>query len=149
MKKRIAVLAGGAVLLLGIVIYSLVQVAPYLFEQKQEQTFADAPAMKLEYDDSGDIKTLFLTETYAISGLGNFILSLDLEETDEAISDWSYKITFNCKEWVPEGTETIVLVGDNALSIDGTSYTTSEGASFPAVADYIEMKCKYYMENYR
>lgn len=109
-------------------------------------SMANSPAAKLEYNDSGAIETMFLTN--GVDYLAGDILSLDLEETEEAVSDWTCKITFNCKEWVPDGPEIVVLLGDHALSIDGTSYTTSGEVPFSQVADWMTGKFKYYFETY-
>lgn len=99
-----------------------------------------SPAAKFEYRDS---KTDGIIVSGEIFGLTSYFTSAIWEETDEAVTDWIYRITFNCKEMCINMEEVVVLIGENALSIDGTAYTTPEGASFSAVVDAMAAKYKY------
>lgn len=99
-----------------------------------------SPCAKFEYRDSG---TDGIFVTGEISGLTSYFPSLILEETGEAVTDWIYRITFNCKEMYSGDDEIVVLIGENGLSINGTAYTTPEGASFSGVVEAMAGKYKY------
>lgn len=99
-----------------------------------------SPAAKFEYRDS---ETDGIIVSGEIFGLTSYFTSVLLEETDEAVTDWIYRITFNCKEMCINMEEIVVLIGENALSVDGTAYTTPEGASFSGVVDAIAAKDQY------
>lgn len=99
-----------------------------------------SPAAKFEYRNS---ETDGIIVSGEILGLTSYFASVLLEETDEEVTDWIYRITFNCKEMCINMEEIVVLIGENALSVDGTAYTTPEGASFSGVVDAMAAKYKY------
>lgn len=97
---------------------------------------------KFEYSDSKDNGILITSE---IKTLSNIFLSLDLVESDKTVSDWIYRITFNCKELMTDGQEIVVLIGDDAMSINGETYCTREGVSFEKVIEIFASKYKYFV----
>ena len=99
-----------------------------------------SPCAKFEYRDS-ETDGIFVTGE--ISSLSSYFPSVILEETSDVITDWIYRITFNCKEIYTGGDEIVVLVAENGLSINGTAYTTPEGTPFSDVVDAIAAKYKY------
>jgi hypothetical protein len=66
---------------------------------------------------------------------------LDLIECDNTISDWIFRITFNYRD-----TENAieVLIGEQALSIDGKTFTSKENLGFAEVIEIFEYKFYYY-----
>lgn len=76
--------------------------------------------------------------------LGDFFSSLLITEGDSAIGDVLYKITFNCREVMPNGEEIIILVGKQALSIDGVIYVPEDGVVYKGIKDAIHGKWKYF-----
>lgn len=99
-----------------------------------------SPAAKFEYRDS---ETDGIIVGGEIFGLTSYFASVLLEETDGEVTDWIYRITFNCKEMCINMEEVVVLIGENALSVDGTAYTTPEGAPFSGVVHAMSAKYKY------
>ena len=99
-----------------------------------------SPAAKFEYRNS---ETDGIIVSGEILGLTSYFASVLLEETDEEVTDWIYRITFNCKEMCINMEEIVVLIGENALSVDGVAYTVPEGASFSSLVDDMSAKYKY------
>ena len=67
-----------------------------------------------------------------------------LEKSDKDIGEPLYRITFNCKEITVRGIEIEVIVGKNAISIDGVVYSVPEGVLYKDVIDLFKMKYKYF-----
>ena len=113
-------------------------------EQLQGPVFMEeiqrSPCAKFEYRDSG---TDGIFVTGEISGLTSYFLSVILEEGGEPVTDWIYRITFNCKEIYTGDDEIVVLIGEKGLSINGTAYTTPREVSFSSVVDAIAAKYQY------
>ena len=99
-----------------------------------------SPCAKFEYRDSG-ADGIFVTGE--IFGLTSYFPSVILEESSEEITDWIYRITFNCSEIYTGDDEIVVLIGENGLSINGTAYTTPGGAPFSSVVETIAAKYEY------
>lgn len=78
--------------------------------------------------------------------LGDFFNSLLITEGDSAIGDVLYKITFNCREVMPNGEEIIILVGEHALSIDGVIYVAESELMYKDIKSVIRSKWKYFDE---
>ena len=75
-----------------------------------------------------------------------------LEECDQPVpeDDWLYKVTFNPREIVIQNDlahEITVLVGPEALSIDGVPYTTTND-SYPELEKWFENKYQYAVREY-
>lgn len=99
-----------------------------------------SPCAKFEYRDS-ETDGIFVTGE--IFGLTSYFPSVILEESGEAVTDWIYRITFNCKEIYAGDDEIVVLIGENGLSINGTACTTPVGTPFSSVVDAIAAKYQY------
>lgn len=82
--------------------------------------------------------------------LSNPFSSLDLIESDIPVTDWIYRITFNCAELFQNNKnyEIVVLIGDNAMSIDGESYCTPENVPFESVVELFASKYQYFMNSH-
>lgn len=78
--------------------------------------------------------------------LGDFFNSLLITEGDSAIGDVLYKITFNCREVMPNGEEIIILVGEHALSIDGVIYVAESELMYKDIKSVIRSKWNYFDE---
>ncbi len=76
--------------------------------------------------------------------LSKSIPSIALERSDKDIGEPLYRITFNCKEITVKGIEIEVIVGKNAISIDGVVYSVPEGVLYKDVIDLFKMKYKYF-----
>ena len=76
--------------------------------------------------------------------LGDFFCSLLITEGDSAIGNVLYKITFNCREVMPNGEEIIILVGEHALSIDGVIYVAESELMYKDIKNVIRSKWKYF-----
>ena len=79
--------------------------------------------------------------------MSNAFLSLNIVNSEKNVSDWIYRITFNCKELVIDGQEIVVLIGTDAMSINGESYCTPEGVPFESVVELFDSKYKYFADS--
>lgn len=70
--------------------------------------------------------------------------SLDLVESGGEVSEWLWKITFNCNEIAPDSKEIIVEIGQTAISINGVVYTTPNDVPFEKILDIIRAKFEYF-----
>ena len=120
---------------------------PYLAftgKSKQEQIEA-AICAKFESSEPGSRVFLFYhAEAMFLAG---FVYGLDLVECDIPVSDWQYRVTYNCNEICPTCQEIVVLVGDGSLSIDGVLYTSKPELPFQKVLEYFRDKYAYYCQN--
>ena len=110
---------------------------------KQEQIEA-AICAKFESSEPGSRVFLFYhAEAMFLAG---FVYGLDLVECDIPVSDWQYRVTYNCNEICPTCQEIVVLVGDRSLSIDGVLYTSKPELPFQKVLEYFRDKYAYYRQ---
>lgn len=144
MKKTVAVCCI-VILILGVAIgWRLIK------ENQPEQDvsligkIAEAPCAKFERCPPND-KCIFITSE--IKTLSNAFLSLNIVNSEKNVSDWIYRITFNCKELVIDGQEIVVLIGTDAMSINGESYCTPEGVPFESVVELFDSKYKYFADS--
>lgn len=105
---------------------------------------AEAPCAKFESCNSND-KCLFITSE--IKTLSDAFSSLDIVNSEKPVSDWIYRITFNCKELTMDGQEIVVLIGTEAMSINGESCCTPEGVPFESVVELFESKYNYFADS--
>ena len=59
-------------------------------------------------------------------------------------SEWIYRFTYNPKEKVINGTETVVLFGSDSLSINGELYKTQDGVDYEKILEWAENTYNYY-----
>lgn len=105
---------------------------PLSHSEQVKAEIYNSPCAKFETPDSQ------LYVTGEILTLKGYFSSVMLIESNEEVTDWRYRITFNCNEIAVNAREIVVLVGDNAMSIDGVSYTT------PGYSDLVEtVRSKY------
>lgn len=118
------------------------QYKPQLSWQEQ---IAAAICAKFESSEPGSRVFLFYhAEAMFLAG---FVYGLDLVECDIPVSDWQYRVTYNCNEICPTCQEIVVLVGDRSLSIDGVLYTSKPELPFQKVLEYFRDKYAYYCQN--
>lgn len=103
----------------------------------------EAACAKLEYSESKESK-LFITSE--IKTLSNVFLSLDIVNSDTPVSEWIYRITFNCVELSLDDQEIVVLIGPNAMSINGENYSTPENIPFEIVVNIFASKYEYFAD---
>jgi len=103
-----------------------------------------SPCIKFEKfsDDGTQYEPIIITSETL--NLRNFFCSLRIVEGDTPIGDVLYKITFNCKEIMLNDEEIIILVGKQALSIDGVIYVPENGVLYKDIKDAIHGKWKYF-----
>lgn len=117
------------------------QYKPQLSWQEQ---IAAAICAKFESSEPGSRVFLFYhAEAMFLAG---FVYGLDLVECDIPVSDWQYRVTYNCNEICPTCQEIVVLVGDRSLSIDGVLYTSKPELPFEKVLEYFRDKYAYYCQ---
>lgn len=104
----------------------------------------DATCAKFEYSRSKN-NSLFITSE--IKTLSNVFLSLDIVDSEKTVSDWIYRITFNCKELTLGEQEIVVLIGADAMSINGENYCTPENIPFESVVDIFDSKYEYFVDS--
>lgn len=109
------------------------------------ESIQNSACAKFECNNSAQKENpLFITSE--IRTISMTFSSLDLVESDIEISEWNYRITFNCSELFlgSKEQEIVVEVGGSALSINGKSYTTPEGVPFSKVLELIASKYTYF-----
>lgn len=111
---------------------------------KQEQIEAASCA---KFESSEPDSRVFLFYWAEGKPLADFVYGLDLVECDVPVSDWQYRVTYNCNEICPTCQEIVVLVGDRSLSIDGVLYTTKPELPFQKVLEYFRDKYAFYCRN--
>jgi hypothetical protein len=109
----------------------------------ERPAIGDSVCAKFEYvyEENGGYKVI----TSEIKILSNYFDSIILIPLEEPFSgDWIYRITFDWEEIVPGGNEIPVLVGEDSMSINGTTYTTEEGVDFSGILETISSKYNYF-----
>ena len=101
---------------------------------------SSAPAVKLESAENEDAILIDndLTPAHNFATLAI--------EPSEGIpeSEWIYRFTYNPKEKVINGTETVVLFGSDSLSINGELYKTQDGVDYEKILEWAENTYNYY-----
>ena len=101
---------------------------------------SSAPAVKLESAENEDAILIDndLTPAHNFATLAI--------EPSEGIpeSEWIYRFTYNPKEKVINGTETVVLFGSGSLSINGELYKTQDGVDYEKILEWAENTYNYY-----
>lgn len=144
MKKTVAV-CSIVILVLGVAIgWWLIKENQAKQEASLIDKIAEAPCAKFESCDPND-KCLFITSE--IKTLSDAFSSLNIVDSEKSVSDWIYRITFNCNELVVDGEEIVVLIGTDAMSINGESYCTPEGVPFESVVELFESKYNYFADS--
>ncbi len=76
----------------------------------------------------------------SIRTLSGFVSTLPLKECNDDIGDVVYRITFNCKEKCGDMDEIVVLVGKNAVSINGVVYGAETKLAYKEIKDIFDSK---------
>lgn len=101
---------------------------------------SSAPAVKLESAENEDAILIDndLTPAHNFATLAI--------EPSEGIpeSEWIYRFTYNPKEKVINGTETVVLFGSGSPSINGELYKTQDGVDYEKILEWAENTYNYY-----
>ena len=104
---------------------------------------SSAPAVKLESAENEDAIPIDNDLTPA----HNFAtLAIEPSEDSEGKpeSEWIYRFTYNPKEKVINGTETVVLFGSGSLSINGELYKPQDGVDYEKILEWAENTYNYY-----
>ena len=117
------------------------QYKPQLSWQEQ---IAAATCAKFESSEPGSRELLLYQAEAKL--LADFVYGLDLVECDIPVSDWQYRVIYNCNEICPTCQGIVVLVGDRSLSIDGVLYTSKPELPFQKVLEYFRDKFAYYRQ---
>lgn len=104
----------------------------------------EAACAKLEYSGLNGKELLITSE---IKTLSNVFLSLDIVNSDKPVSEWIYRITFNCEELSLNSEEIVVLIGSSSMSINGENYSTPENIPFENVVDIFASKYEYFVDS--
>ena len=124
-----------------IVVIAVILLYPALRSPNRENTsIISAPAVKLESAENEDAILIDndLTPAHNFATLAI--------EPSEGIpeSEWIYRFTYNPKEKVINGTETVVLFGSDSLSINGELYKTQDGVDYEKILEWAENTYNYY-----
>lgn len=144
MKKIITVCSIVILVLMFAIGWNLIKESQVKQETSPITEIGEALCAKFEYSGSKD-SSLFITSE--IKTLTNAFLSIDIVKSEKTVSDWIYRITFNCKELTIGGQEIVVLIGANAMSINGETYCTPEGIPFESVVNIFDSKYEYFVDS--
>ena len=127
-----------------IVVIAVILLYPALRSPNRENTsIISAPAVKLESAENEDAILIDNDLTPA----HNFAtLAIEPSEDSEGKpeSEWIYRFTYNPKEKVINGTETVVLFGSGSLSINGELYKPLDGVNYEKILEWAENTYNYY-----
>ncbi len=128
-----------------IVVIAVILLYPALRSPNNENisitdVISSAPAVKLESAENEDVILIDNDLTPA----HNFA-SLAIEPSEGIPeSEWIYRFTYNPKEKVINGTETVVLFGSGSLSINGELYKPLDGVNYKKILEWAENTYNYY-----
>lgn len=137
-KKYILIIVVIAVILLYLALRS-----PSMENISIIDVISSAPAVKLESAENEDAILIDNDLTPA----HNFAtLAIEPSEDSEGKpeSEWIYRFTYNPKEKVINGTETVVLFGSGSLSINGELYKPQDGVDYEKILEWAENTYNYY-----
>lgn len=127
-----------------IVVIAVILLYPALRSPNRENTsIISAPAVKLESAENEDAILIDNDLTPA----HNFAtLAIEPSEDSEGKpeSEWIYRFTYNPKEKVINGTETVVLFGSGSPSINGELYKPLDGVNYEKILEWAENTYNYY-----
>ena len=111
--------------------------------QKIFDKINNSPCAKFE---SAEDKGRNIIITSEIKTLSEAFMSLDLVESNEKLNleQWIFKITFNCREKMINGSEIVVLIGNNGMSINDINFVTHETVPFEKVVELFKSKYQYF-----
>lgn len=104
---------------------------------------SSAPAVKLE---SAENKDAILIDNDLTPAHNFATLAIEPSEDSEGEpeSEWIYRFTYNPKEKVINGTETVVLFGSGSPSINGELYKPLDGVDYEKILEWAENTYNYY-----
>lgn len=131
-----------------IVVIAVILLYPALRSPSRENisimdVISSAPAVKLESAENED--AIFIDND--LTPAHNFAtLSIEPSEDSEGKpeSEWIYRFTYNPKEKVINGTETVVLFGSGSLSINGELYKPLDDVDYEKILEWAENTYNYY-----
>jgi len=144
MKKTIAMLSIVILVLVFAVGWNLITDRQAKQDTSLFTKIGEASCAKFESSNPKD-NSLFITSE--IKTLSNAFLSLDIVNSENTVTDWIYRITFNCTELTTGGQEIVVLIGANAMSINGENYCTPDNIPFESVVDIFDSKYEYFVDS--
>lgn len=137
-KKYILIIVVIAVILLYLALRS-----PSMENISIMDVISSAPAVKLE---SAENKDAILIDNDLTPAHNFASLAIEPSEDSEGKpeSEWIYRFTYNPKEKVINGTETVVLFGSGSLSINGELYKPLDGVNYEKILEWAENTYNYY-----
>ncbi len=103
---------------------------------------SNSTVAKFEYINEVDIGYKLITSE--IATLHTFdSLSLKKSDTDEEF-DWIYRITFNPNDILKNGTEIVILFGEDKVSVNGKNYEPSNKENITSVLEWASSKYSFF-----
>lgn len=131
-----------------IVVIAVILLYPALRSPSRENisimdVISSAPAVKLE---SAENKDAILIDNDLTPAHNFATLAIEPSEDSEGEpeSEWIYRFTYNPKEKVINGTETVVLFGSDSLSINGELYKPLDDVDYEKILEWAENTYNYY-----
>lgn len=131
-----------------IIVIAVILLYPALRSPNRENisimdVISSAPAVKLE---SAENKDAILIDNDLTPAHNFATLAIEPSEDSEGEpeSEWIYRFTYNPKEKVINGTETVVLFGSGSLSINGELYKAQYGINYEKILEWAENTYNYY-----
>lgn len=137
-KKYILIIVVIAVILLYLALRS-----PNRENTSIMDVISSAPAVNLE---SAENKDAILIDNDLTPAHNFATLAIEPYEDSEGEPEreWIYRFTYNPKEKVINGTETVVLFGSGSLSINGELYKPLDGVNYEKILEWAENTYNYY-----
>lgn len=104
---------------------------------------SSAPAVKLESAENEDA-ILIDNDLTPAHNFASLAIEPSEDSEGEPESEWIYRFTYNPKEKVINGTETVVLFGSGSLSINGELYKPLDGVDYEKILEWAENTYNYY-----
>ena len=131
-----------------IVVIAVILLYPALRSPNNENisitdVISSAPAVKLESAENEDV-ILIDNDLTPAHNFASLAIEPYEDSEGEPESKWIYRFTYNPKEKVINGTETVVLFGSGSLSINGELYKPLDGVNYEKILEWAENTYNYY-----
>ena len=131
-----------------IVVIAVILLYPALRSPSMENisiidVISSAPAVKLESAENEDA-ILIDNDLTPAHNFATLAIEPSEDSEGESESEWIYRFTYNPKEKVINGTETVVLFGSGSLSINGELYKPLDGVNYEKILEWAENTYNYY-----
>lgn len=131
-----------------IVVIAVILLYPALRSPNKENisimdVISSAPAVKLESAENEDA-ILIDNDLTPAHNFATLAIEPSEDSEGEPESEWIYRFTYNPKEKVINGTETVVLFGSGSLSINGELYKPLDDVDYEKILEWAENTYNYY-----